>query len=170
MNIAPDFLWKNKSDWPADRVNQTISNDDPEVKKVNFVKSRADNVLSPAAREVLDKLMSYFSSWYKLKSTVAWILKIREKLLHRAKANGVSVAVPSISEKKPYVTVDDLKHAEMSILRYTQKCAFPEEIETLTNNESTCRLKRNSVIRNLYPLIWKMGFTRWRPFTKLRNA
>ncbi|XP_060566919.1 uncharacterized protein LOC132725749 [Ruditapes philippinarum] len=151
--VAPDFLWKDESKWPADRVNQTISNDDPEVKKVNFVKYRADNVLSPDAREVLDKLISYLSSWYKLKRAVAWILKICEKLLHRAKTKGVSVAVPSISEKKPYVTFDDLKHAEMSILRYTQKCAFPEEIETLTNNESTCRLKRNSVIRNLDPIM-----------------
>ncbi len=73
---GPDFLWKTNIDWPLIHIKaHSLSEDDPEVKR-----SSTMNVIIQGGAKPTDKLMSYFSSWTKLKVSVAWYLKLKEIL------------------------------------------------------------------------------------------
>ncbi len=73
---GPDFLWKTNLDWPPIHIKaHSISEDDPEVKRSSNM-----NVIIQGGTKPTDKLMSYFSSWTKLKVSVAWYLKLKETL------------------------------------------------------------------------------------------
>nr|XP_040024067.1 uncharacterized protein LOC120812302 [Gasterosteus aculeatus aculeatus] len=74
---GPDFLHLPPTRWPKlDLDASSIPSDDAEVKrelKVNAVTIHSDNPLS--------QLIHYFSSWRKLKTSVAWLLELKERLL-----------------------------------------------------------------------------------------
>lgn len=74
---GPDFLLDKECDWSEQPVRrkETLQND-PEVKNgatVNMIKVEEN-------MEPIDKLISYYSDWHKLKRAVAWILKVKENL------------------------------------------------------------------------------------------
>ncbi|XP_031435546.1 uncharacterized protein LOC116223386 [Clupea harengus] len=75
---GPNFLLNSENDWPEqpDRKEESLPND-PEVKNkvtVNAIKVKED-------MEPLNELINYYSDWHKLKRSVAWILKERQKWL-----------------------------------------------------------------------------------------
>lgn len=71
-----EFLSKPEEEWPKPDVEfGVISSDDPEVKRdlvVSFITKDTENHTN--------YLINYFSTWMKLKTTVAWFLRLRELL------------------------------------------------------------------------------------------
>ncbi|XP_014673955.1 PREDICTED: uncharacterized protein LOC106814173 [Priapulus caudatus] len=128
---GPQFLWTAEDDWPGDIPGSTddVLSGDPEVKSVTVNTVKVGEVVADSSvTTAVDKLINYHSSWYTLKRSVAWIIKIRTHLLerHQNDEQRVSGNTPKVVR----VTVEDMHEAEMAILRYVQQQAFAGEIST----------------------------------------
>ncbi|XP_028408667.1 uncharacterized protein LOC114531224 [Dendronephthya gigantea] len=123
---GPDFLWQTEDNWPKQRVEQReLEEGNPEVKKV---KARASSV-----REVgMLKRLERFSSWVRAKLAIANCIRYVRKLKERVK-NGSSTPSP--------ISVNDLKNAEVVIIKWMQHDAYSEEIELLQQIQVTNDLK-----------------------------
>lgn len=144
---GPEFLSKSKEEWPQLDVDlDTISADDPEVKRnliVNIVVKDLENATS--------YLCCYFSSWMKLKTSVAWFLKVKKSLkllaqkrkeIHAAAdlnkdslnvEREVNKGVQSFKAalKGQSLIPEDLAKAEHAIIVYAQKQEYKTEIASL---------------------------------------
>jgi len=148
---APEFLYKPEDQWPelplADLRN--IDKNDPEVKRVK-VASTISNTCAEHDNSVfkLNKLFERYSSWYKLKRIVAWIIKVKDQLLKRVhKKHGIDHE-GKLSEI-PHLTVHDLNEAENAIIKVVQLQAFRKEIDALETGNM--KIKKDSCIRKLDP-------------------
>ncbi|XP_070548346.1 uncharacterized protein [Ptychodera flava] len=181
---GPDFLLKTQDKWPSDSYSTQLDPEDAEVKKsalVHRVSVRSEEETVPVvfgtvpvvseerqtsgkvtvsttsvnAEETVQKLIHYYSSWYKLKKAVAWIRKVGDTLLRRAKNKSCSVDGPH------EITVEDMKAAETAIIKFVQKKAFPKDIESLSADRYTDKKsRRNSNIYRLDPVIGADGLLR----------
>ncbi|XP_039509456.1 uncharacterized protein LOC120464180 [Pimephales promelas] len=165
---GPDFLLKPEEEWPQrpDRLCQNIQSD-PEIKKefkVNILDLRENN-------DVLSKLTHYYSSWFRLKKAVAWMLRLKETLLQLSKARRQFQESIAQSEKDPEkqsfllkeqmrkfrstmekksLRLKDLNEAEIQLIQYSQKQQFQNEIEALKQN---IPVKRKSQLYKLDPVL-----------------
>lgn len=74
---GPMFLWKPEVQWPLEHMNSvSLTFDDPEIKNTVVVCSAT--VIQ--TENPTNKLLSYFSTWMKLKTAVAWFLKVKKVL------------------------------------------------------------------------------------------
>ena len=110
---GPGFLWQEESEWPAMIEVPQLTDDDPEVRKEIQVYTTVSEV------NPLDKLIQYYSSWWKLKRLVAWLLRYRRWLRGRFK------------EPNKCLSVEEIKNAEREILRRVQEQSFPEVMKIL---------------------------------------
>ena len=73
---GPEYLTQSSSKWPGRLKKKEMSREEVKL----FDKARVDCFSSCVVDNTtssVDKLISYFSSWYKLKKTAAWILKFK---------------------------------------------------------------------------------------------
>ena len=89
--------------------------------------------------DVVESLLKHYSSWYRLKRGVAWILKIKERLMKPKQATADS----------QQLSADDMKAAEIAIVRSIQRKAFSNEMRDVT--ESNVRI--SSPIYRLDPTL-----------------
>ena len=89
----------------------------------------------------LDVMMQHYSSYYRLKKAVSWL--IRFKLHLRGDRFNVDKAI----------TVDEIKSADIMIIRHVQADVFRDEIESLKQGQT---VRRSSRIFNMSP-IFKYG-------------
>jgi hypothetical protein len=94
-----------------------LSEDDPEVKVT------ASTIVNDS---VVDVLLARFSTWRKLKTTVAWLLHAKENLKRRLRKKDVANSDTSLPKD---LTADELDAAEIAIVKYIQKKHFPGHIE-----------------------------------------
>jgi hypothetical protein len=108
---------------------ESNKSDDPEVRK-------EPQIYATTVRcNVLEMLISHHSSWWKLKCSVAWLLRCKECLGAKMKLKKSSVVVDTEVETTANVgrlTIEELKAAQDEILRHVQLTAFPEELKILT--------------------------------------
>ena len=126
---GPEFLLKDETHWPTMIQVPVLKSDDPEVRK------EAQIYATTVRCNVLEKLISHHSSWWKLKCSVAWLLRCKECLRAKVKLKKSSVVVDTEVETTANVgrlTIEELKAAEDEILRHVQLTAFPEELKILT--------------------------------------
>src|SRR5664279_1783026 len=127
---GPNFLWNSETEWPINPVNmlqRESSDTTDEVKLISCCATHATSFNSDEC-SIFNRLFQRRSSWHKLKKDVAWLSRTR-RWLH-AKASGI--ATPDM---KTHVTIAELESAEMNIMRYVQREAFPDEVAGLI----TCR-------------------------------
>lgn len=75
------FLWKHEEDWPRTVLDVSVDSDDQEVRKEVMVNTiRECDSASPT-----DRLIAYFSDWRRLKTAVAWILRLKVTLLAQSR-------------------------------------------------------------------------------------
>ena len=155
--VATNGLWGRKSEcqWPTQFLDTSIAiqHNDPEVKPDPEVKSHAVSlgapIVSPATS--LSDRLERFSSWYRLKKTVAWIFRFRNNLMAiKNKRKGGQL---NINQKQlPFVTLDEMENAGKAILKNVQRAAFPEEFSRFESGNWEC-VKRNSPLFKLDPLV-----------------
>ena len=120
---GPKFLWEDEECWPVIVEILILKDDDPEVRKENQV------YVASTSRDVMEELMMYYSSWWKLKVAVSWLLRykryLKNKILQRRES---SLIKQELEERGSHLTLDELREAEYEILRCVQMKEFPEVI------------------------------------------
>lgn len=172
---GPDFLSKSEEEWPPNMLDSTsISSDDPEVKGEVSVNA----VITTDQPNAVNKLITYFSSWKRLKTSVAWFLQLRKMLkLLSLKRKEIQASLPSSgldpTQQKKKVEEDmnrfratlsghilcpeDLNMAERVIIQYSQMDKFSDEIAAL--KKGTAGVTKSSHIYKLDPVL-KEGLLR----------
>lgn len=102
-----------------------ISDSDPEVKKTIEVFANKANNQSDHINKAIEK----FSSWTRLKTIMAWVLRYKQNLSRqkqRCKAKEVISYQSDVSEIKP-LSVSEVNEAEKEIVKFVQKQSLNEE-------------------------------------------
>ncbi len=115
--------------------------------------------------------IQYFSSWSRLKRSVAWILRFKQLLLNlsqKRKSLKMALTQSGMDENqqrqqlkdemektkvqcdKRELSVEELKKAELDIICYCQRQRYPDEFSILQKGE---QVKRNSHIYKLNPVL-----------------
>ncbi|XP_043956787.1 uncharacterized protein LOC122822295 [Gambusia affinis] len=155
---GPAFLQSLEESWPEGHESKPVDQDDVELKK----KLKVNLTLTTSAPCPINQLIEYYSSWYKLKKAIAWMLRLKEILLQLSqqrqliqKTTSNADTVKRMNEYKTKMkmnplSVQDLQDAERAVVQYSQCQRFPEEISSL--QKGVC-VKRNSEIYKLDPLL-----------------
>ena len=115
---GPAFLWEDKSSWPINPILlANISDEDPEVR----TQGQTNDLTQMEEKRTLDLMMLQYSSWYKFKRPVAWLLRFVEFLKGR-RCLQVSSSVDVLSCGR--LCNGELRYAEVQIIKYVQKSAF----------------------------------------------
>ncbi|XP_071795617.1 uncharacterized protein [Asterias amurensis] len=120
---GPAFLWEPESKWPKTDNIKELPSRDPEVKRVHTTTLKFHE-----GSAFVDQWISQFSSWRKLKTTVAWLMRaqglFKQRQLSRYEPKA---AVQSETESPNPLTVDELERAGTEIIKYVQQsCALTE--------------------------------------------
>ena len=89
---GPEFLWGNESLWPRMVEIPALKDDDPEVRK----ETQIYTVVFQS--KFLEPLIARYSSWWKLKRAVAWLLRCKAYLLLKVQLSKRSTLVASESQ------------------------------------------------------------------------
>ena len=136
---GPRFLWETESHWPGMIQIPALKDGDPEVRK------EAQIYAATVQNDVLESLAPRCSSWWKLKITVAWLLRYKKYLQMKVELRKKSALTTRDSSVKPvealvtrcrYLKVAELQVAEREILRRVQQVSFPDVVEILTPTET----------------------------------
>lgn len=119
---GPSFLWKPETFWPQQIEDYGLTKEDPEVKMDVCANVTVVDEVNP-----IDRLLSYFSDWKKLKVAVSWFLKIKRLLLKLIKGPKEQ-PVAEVRVKAQFVNGDDLLEAETAIIRYVQHQHFTRKL------------------------------------------
>ncbi|KAK7896434.1 hypothetical protein WMY93_021759 [Mugilogobius chulae] len=153
---GPDFLHLPPNEWTTfDMESSSISADDPEVKREAIVNAITTHNENPTSH-----LIHYFSSWSKLKTSVAWMLELKEKLLLVSKKRMEYVAKQSenvdkelqtfkVTLKRSSLTPERLQEAEKAIIQFVQKESLSCEIASLNQDSKT--VSKSSPLYRLDP-------------------
>lgn len=160
---GPAFLWKTEEEWPKFALDMSVGFNDPEVKREVTANAISLNIANPTYQFIV-----YFSDWRRLKTSVAWFLRLKAVLLQRIKQKGQrtepvasdeqgadkgssGVRAQTVVTSPCALTVDELSQAEVAIIRYCQQLRFQEEITALSSPRST--VSRHSSIYKLDPVL-----------------
>ena len=131
---GPPFLSMFKSDWPSQPESFVLSPSDPELKQ------REKEVFVATIRQhPIDVLAGYYSSWYRTKRAVAWWIRLVKVLSTRAD-----------SVSKGDLLVDEVKEAELRIIRHVQSVSYEDDLQRVT--QELC-FKKGSPLRDLKPIL-----------------
>ena len=134
---GPDFLWQDYQSWPEQPIDLSdVDDTDQEVKRTK-ANVGAVSTTKNAIPESLSRLIHRPSCWYRLRKSVAWLLRFRQYLLFRC---------GRITERElrcgPLV-VKDIDLAAKEIVKITQLDA---SIDQQTSNDRFAKL--NPVIND----------------------
>lgn len=132
--------------WPQPFAPQPISSEDPEVKR-----DVTANVIISGSEDATTKLIHHFLGWTKLKTSVAWFLRLKNIFLELRRkrkelvASFASLPTYSVEEemrkardagKGQLFSLSDFSRAESAIIGFSQRVAFMEEITSLRSGGS----------------------------------
>ena len=142
---GPEFLRQPESTWPKLPVVPPLSPDDPEVKR----EFQVYNTVITEQNYVMERLILRHSSWYKLKKSVAWLLRVRKMLRGKVLSKNSASAQNRPSYSGP-ISVPELQKAENEIVQLVQRECFPTEIKSLAEGNQVCT---SSALRKLDPML-----------------
>ena len=145
---GPQLLHSYKDSWfPKGKIsNNSLCDQDPEVKKVACMTASIQESVS-------QQLFKHYSSWYRLKRAVAWLLRYKQYLSSDKKC------------LKGILTVKEIEEAEKIILKTVQTDCFQNEFKSLAKGQA---VNRKSKIISLDPVIDADGLLR--VSGRLKNA
>ena len=131
---GPEFLWGQESQWPekpAGLPEPPVDDKEVKIKVQVFTTSVEDS------EKAFDRLLRQFSSWFRLKRAVAWMMRFGAWLQSHKHV---------VLERR--LSVNELQTAERAVLRYIQGKHFPAEVDSVVHGKSVCR---QSSIQSLAP-------------------
>jgi len=132
---GPEFLHLYASDWSVPCTTPNLVSNDPEVRRDYVSRSLA----TQAGEHPLDTLISYHSSWYKLKRAVAWLLRVKNQLAGKVR-----------NFDSANLSVNELRFAEVEIIKHVQAQRYKNEMQRLLRGE---HVGKSSSLRDLSPQI-----------------
>lgn len=163
---GPQFLFETEDKWPLlDAKHDPICSDDPEIKKEVMVNAVVQENENPTSY-----LISYFSSWEKLRKSVAWFLKVKTllKVLSQKRQEFMATCQTgkhentkdqSVTQKmndfkktlhEQKMTAEDLATAEQCIVQFEQHHRFKTEISLI---KATKNISQESKLYKLDPVL-----------------
>jgi hypothetical protein len=119
---GPPFLWQTEDAWPNQPEIMSVDLES----KVEIKRDPQVYTVKCSGCEPIDLLFAHYSSWYRLKKAVAWILRL--KTLLRRKVTKFPEEMPT-SASAP-LDIKELQEAEVAIITYIQQSSFgPEQIK-----------------------------------------
>ena len=119
--IGPEFLWEDEARWPKMIDIPCVKDVDPEIRKESQVNTAS------VSRDVMGEVIKYYSTWWKLKLTISWLLCYKQYLRNKTlQRTGGSQSNDELVERRGCLVVEELQEAEEEILRYIQEKEFPE--------------------------------------------
>ena len=98
-----------------------VKDDNPEIRKESQVYTAS------VSRDMIGGVIKYYSTWWKLKVTISWLLRYKRYLRNKAlQRTGGSQSNYELVERRGCLVVEELQEAEDEILRYIQEKEFPE--------------------------------------------
>ena len=140
---GPKFLGQEEDEWPSESVADGLSSADPEVRATfaTTVCNTSGEYLPDSAR---------FSSWFRLKRTVAWMVRFVRNLRAKHRSNDRQLTIGPLSAA-------ELDAAETIILRDVQGRHFESEIRSLKEGAS---IQPSSRLQQVSPFIDDEGVLR----------
>ena len=120
-----------------------LKEDDPEVKR----ERKTFSVASTVEPDFLNRMVQSCSSWYRLKKLLAWILRYRSNLLRECCRRKEDKAKVLIAGKPIPISVEEMRSAEIEVLKYVQRQSFREELVCLQGKESEVEPKKSVRVR-----------------------
>ena len=161
---APEFLWQSEDQWPRNMSPPAhLDISDPEVKRTAIISATSTSEKSPT-----DRLLLRYSSWYRLKRAVAYILRLKRYLKARAeqvratqrgqkREDGESepsaAGTPDRTrhqDTSALLSPEEMEEAETAIVIFVQATSYQAEIRKLKKKEE---VKRSSPINRLDPVL-----------------
>ena len=87
----------------------------------------------------------YFSSFYRLRLAVCWLLRFKTYLLSKTRKKNLTQFFAD------FVSVDKLYAAEYNVIEYVQQTCFTEELAFVSKNK---RLPKTSPLHKLNPIVF----------------
>ena len=168
---GPAFL-SESSELPEVAEVTQVQSEDPEVKS-SMVLVTGIKTDSQVCADLPERL-KYFSSWFKAKRAVAICLRYKRRLIRQVREKKGLTAQQDesfgVSLSDALISTEDLKEAEIVILKSVQKEVFEEEVDTLTTVRSSedatsvsnknRALKKQSDLYRLDPYMGEDGLLR----------
>jgi len=142
---GPKFLWKPEVNWPSPHY-QPVDEKLLETKK----ECKTFHVTSSDELTGLDKTINYYSSWFKLKKAIAWILRFRKYIAFKTKKNKETTNL-----QRGNLTVEELQLAETKIIKHVQSQHYQEVLKSLqvpTHKDKVNHGANRRVLGPLYKL------------------
>ena len=133
---GPEFLWTYKCDWPKSGPDSPVDGNDPEVICEN-TKSCNVCAISVDDKHPLQALCDHYSSFYKLKKAVVWLLRIRDHLLKRDKPRGP-------------IRFPEMHAAETLLITFVQERVYGAEMASLKQDD---HVARTSSLQKISPVV-----------------
>ena len=145
----PAFLWEQKQRWLKGPFSLgSVPDADPEVKL-------DVNVHATAVAVPFCLVVEYFrrtSSWHRLKKSTAWFLRYHENLRFASTHKKIAISCPNAPWR--HINMEEVKAAELRILKCVQLHYFPEKLQSLTKaGVDVAHVKKTSGLRSLNPVL-----------------
>ena len=134
---GPSFLHNPKLE-PLNSVEHPLSQDDPEVKTTVLATQTSIENFS-----TIPERLEYFSEWHRAKRAISAIIRWqqRTKNVNQDDKNYSRTNVPQYRRSN----VEELRQAELAIVRAVQEKSFSKEIQLLRNFKEKSSTDRNHV-------------------------
>ena len=129
---GPEYLTTD-APWPSNPALSTTL-DDLELKRDE---SRISTILHMSTLDCITTLISRYSSLYKLKIAIAWILRLKKIIFKKEPNTGP-------------LSVAELQEAEKEIIKYVQHLEYPDVIKMIKSNKA---IPKNHPICRLNPVL-----------------
>ena len=141
---GPPFLKTFACDWEVMESNESLSDEDPEVKASFKTGGATCLVLVTDCCDPINRLFGHYSSWFRLKRAVGWLLRFK------AFMRGIKVRRGGLSN-------EEVKRAESEILKVAQRQSYKGEIDSLAKGQE---IPKGSRVRSLDPFVDGKGILR----------
>ena len=129
---GPDFLLHSENFWPEPPPNLPLHSDFSVSCSVSAVSDFAISDSFVSQSFPLDYFICYFSCLYKLKKATAWIIRCRDFLLSKVRQLSAHFNLSRL-------TVDELKSAELFLIKFVQQQHFSDIFLALTSNDKSSK-------------------------------
>ena len=133
---GPEFLWKDERFWPTfPNPFHESSNKDTEIKREIQVH------LFAFPGTTLNSVIQRYSSWYKLKRGVAWLIRFKEFIKNEVYSRR-ALSNPSNARLLPKkLSLEEIMTAEVELIKYVQRVSFPQVLDAQKRSSSLVRQK-----------------------------